>query len=128
MVEIAKGRPFYKEEGDKAWRLMPSGDYAEIAVAGDAWALADKKRGKQPIASNRGASLWDIGDGVACLERHTKMNAAQGRRRRRRWRSEEQTYELQSLMRTSYAVFCLQHKIGLTTHVRRSTRLHIKRK
>src|SRR3546814_8824455 len=75
MVEIAKGRPFYKEEGDKAWRLMPSGDYAEIAVAADAWALAVKKRGKQPIASNRGASLWDIGDGVACLELHTKMNA-----------------------------------------------------
>lgn len=78
MVEIAKGRPFYKEEGDKAYRLMPSGDYAEIAVAADAWALADKKRGKQPIASNRGASLWDIGDGVACLELHSKMNAIDG--------------------------------------------------
>src|SRR3546814_20967536 len=51
MVEIAKGSPFYKEEGDKAWRLMPSGDYTEIDVAADAWALADKKRGKQPIRS-----------------------------------------------------------------------------
>ena len=41
----------------------------------DAWRLADKKRGREPIAGNRGASLWDVGDGVACLEIHTKMNA-----------------------------------------------------
>src|SRR3546814_3964987 len=30
------------------------------------------------------------------------------------WRSEEQTSELQSLMRTSYAVFCLNKKKQLT--------------
>lgn len=75
MVEVAAGRPFYKEEGGKAYRLTPKGDYAEIVVAADAWSLADMKRGKQPIASNKGASLWDVGDGVACLELHTKMNA-----------------------------------------------------
>jgi len=75
MVAVAAGRPFFKEEGDKAYRLMPSGEYAEIPVAADAWALADRKRGSKPIASNRGASLWDVGDGVACLEFHTKMNA-----------------------------------------------------
>lgn len=75
MVAVANGRPFYKQEGEKAFRLMPDGDYAEIAVQADAWTLADKKRGKQPILSNRGASLWDVGDGVACLEFHTKMNA-----------------------------------------------------
>src|SRR3546814_10714149 len=31
-------------------------------------------------------------------------------RRRQRWRSEEHTSELQSLMRISYAVFCLKKK------------------
>src|SRR3546814_2920997 len=35
-----------------------------------------------------------------------------------RKRSEEHTSELQSLMRTSYAVFCLQQK---TTHTKRKT-------
>lgn len=75
MVQVAAGRPFYKEENNKTWRLTPSGEYAEIAVADDAWMLADKKRGKQPIAGNRSASLWDVGDGVACLEIHSKMNA-----------------------------------------------------
>ncbi|WP_428245982.1 3-hydroxyacyl-CoA dehydrogenase/enoyl-CoA hydratase family protein [Ferrovibrio sp.] len=75
MVQVANGRPFYKEENGKAYRLTPSGEYAEIVVAEGAWMLADIKRGKQPILSNKGASLWDVGDGVACLELHTKMNA-----------------------------------------------------
>ncbi len=75
IVDVADGRPLYKEEGEKAYYLTLSGDYAEIPVADDAWALADKKRGRARIAGNRGASIWDIGDGVACLEFHTKMNA-----------------------------------------------------
>lgn len=75
MVEIAAGRPFYKVEGDKAYYLTVKGAYAEIKVDADAWMLADKKRGKQPIAANKSASLWDVGDGVACLEFHSKMNA-----------------------------------------------------
>ena len=29
----------------------------------------------KPVAKNGSASLWDIGDGVACLEFHSKMNA-----------------------------------------------------
>ena len=75
MVAIANGRPFYKEEGDKALYLTVKGEYAEIPVAADAWMLADKKRGKQPVLGNRSASVWDVGDNVACLEIHTKMNA-----------------------------------------------------
>src|SRR3546814_10712864 len=34
----------------------------------------------------------------------------------RRWRSEEHTSELQSLMRISYAVFCLKKKTKHHTH------------
>ena len=37
--------------------------------------LADVKRRSKPVAKNGSASLWDIGDGVACLEFHSKMNA-----------------------------------------------------
>src|SRR3546814_2285188 len=40
---------------------------------------------------------------------------AGGRRRRARRRSEEHTSELQSLMRISYAVFCLKKKKQITT-------------
>src|SRR3546814_10094922 len=41
---------------------------------------------------------------------HRPASAAIGRRERRRFRSEEHTSELQSLMRISYAVFCLKKK------------------
>ena len=37
--------------------------------------LADVKRGNEPVTRNGSASLWDLGDGIACLEFHTKMNA-----------------------------------------------------
>lgn len=37
--------------------------------------LADIKRGSQPVAKNDSASLWDIGDGVLCLEFTSKMNS-----------------------------------------------------
>src|SRR3546814_6344650 len=39
------------------------------------------------------------------------------------WRSEEHTSELQSLMRTSYAVFCLQKKTQNQQHITAETRL-----
>src|SRR3546814_10120489 len=40
-------------------------------------------------------------------------------------RSEEHTSELQSLMRISYAVFCLKNKTNTNAHNRRSTTSHI---
>ncbi len=37
--------------------------------------LADVKRAGKPVIKNGSASVWDIGDGVLCLEFTTKMNA-----------------------------------------------------
>jgi 3-hydroxyacyl-CoA dehydrogenase len=37
--------------------------------------LSDIKRYSQPLIRNASASLWDVGDQIACLEFHTKMNA-----------------------------------------------------
>lgn len=36
--------------------------------------LSDIKSAKAPLSENSSASLWDVGDGVVCLEVHTKMN------------------------------------------------------
>lgn len=64
-------------------RRGPAGREARLTTG--AWApvrrppgvldLADVKEGASPLAGNASASLWDIGDGVACLEFHTRMNA-----------------------------------------------------
>ena len=75
LITTAAGRPLYREESERRQYLTLSGDYADIVAPDDAWRLADKKRGRQPIASNSSASLWDVGDGVACLEFHSKMNS-----------------------------------------------------
>jgi 3-hydroxyacyl-CoA dehydrogenase len=75
LLKVAEGRPLYREEGTRRQYLTLAGEYADVPVAEDAWRLADKKRGAKPIASNASASLWDVGDGVACLEFHAKMNA-----------------------------------------------------
>ncbi len=75
LLKVAAGRPLYREENGVRQCMTISGDYADIAVPEDAWALADKKRGAEPISRNSSASLWDVGDGVACLEFHSKMNS-----------------------------------------------------
>ncbi|GLQ05482.1 3-hydroxyacyl-CoA dehydrogenase/enoyl-CoA hydratase family protein [Sneathiella chinensis] len=74
-LEKVGDRPLYKEEGRDALYMTVEGEYAKVPVADGAWALADIKRGSEPVLSNKGASIWDLGDGVACLEIHTKMNS-----------------------------------------------------
>jgi 3-hydroxyacyl-CoA dehydrogenase len=51
-----------------------SGVYQPVKRAEGVLLLADLKRQSQPVLGNKSASLWDIGDGVACLEFHSKMN------------------------------------------------------
>src|SRR3546814_10848445 len=66
------------------------------------------------LASGQGA----IARRREALEKRRDTLAERDRSRRRHARSEEHTSELQSLMRISYAVFCLKkknHKIQKTT-------------
>lgn len=44
-------------------------------VRKESWSVADIKQQGKPIVSNDSASLWDVGDGVTCLEFTSKMNA-----------------------------------------------------
>ncbi|MFV3128673.1 3-hydroxyacyl-CoA dehydrogenase NAD-binding domain-containing protein [Niveispirillum sp. KHB5.9] len=75
MVKVAAGRPFYKVDGSKLLFLGTDGEYAEVKRAEGVLLLTDIKRGSKPVAKNGSASLWDIGDGVLCLEFTSKMNA-----------------------------------------------------
>ena len=73
-LETAKGRSFYRTENGKLQFMQVSGGYRDVMRPEGVLRLADIKRGTLPIARNRSASLWDIGDGVVCLEFHSKMN------------------------------------------------------
>ena len=74
-LEIAAGRPFYRTEGGQLQFLRPNGEYRDVVRPDGVLLLADIKRRQKPLAKNRSASLWDIGDGVLCLEFHSKMNS-----------------------------------------------------
>lgn len=52
-----------------------SGTYIPVEGASAVMTLTRAKRSHGIVAENPGASLIDIGDGIACIEFHTKMNA-----------------------------------------------------
>ena len=75
LASAAEKGGFYRVEGGRLQYLSTAGDYVNVERAPGVLLLADIKRAVKPITRNGSASLWDIGDGVACLEFHTKMNA-----------------------------------------------------
>ena len=67
---------FYKRDAGKLYFYDPSSkDYREVPIKPGIILLPSLKEREKEVAGNKGASLVDIGDGVACLEFHTKMNA-----------------------------------------------------
>jgi 3-hydroxyacyl-CoA dehydrogenase len=66
---------FYRTEAGRLQYRTVAGDYADVVRSDGVLLLADIKRRSKPVVRNGSASLWDIGDGVACLEFHSKMNA-----------------------------------------------------
>jgi 3-hydroxyacyl-CoA dehydrogenase len=65
-------------EAGYAWRAGPFamlGRPAQRPRRPGALRLADVKQDREPLRRNPSASLWDVGEGVVCLEFHTKMNA-----------------------------------------------------
>ncbi len=75
ILEIAAGRPFYRTENGQLQFLGLDGEYHDVIRADGVELLADIKRHRKPLAKNMSASLWDIGDGVLCLEFTNKMNS-----------------------------------------------------
>ena len=67
---------FYKKEAGKHYFYdISSKKYQEVPVEPGIILLPSLKEQGKLITENTGASLIDLGDGVACLEFHTKMNA-----------------------------------------------------
>jgi len=75
LIAKAVGRAFYRRVEGGREALGPDGQYHPVARPAGVLLLEDIKQGNKAVARNEQASLWDIGDGVLCLEFHTKMNA-----------------------------------------------------
>jgi 3-hydroxyacyl-CoA dehydrogenase len=74
--------------GKKAWYLddpqaasgrlyfdLFTNDFRHVEVSAGVWSVAVAKKSKGVVKKNSGASLVDLGDGVGCLEFHSKMNS-----------------------------------------------------
>jgi 3-hydroxyacyl-CoA dehydrogenase len=66
---------FYKVEAGKLHYFGVDGKYHPVVRAQGIMLLADIKRAAKPVFKNASAAIWDIGDGVLCLEFTSKMNA-----------------------------------------------------
>jgi 3-hydroxyacyl-CoA dehydrogenase len=75
LLERVGDGSFYRAEEGRLQHMTVGGDYADVVRPDGVLLLADVKRRSKPVIKNGSASVWDIGDGVACLEFHSKMNA-----------------------------------------------------
>ncbi|TAN71785.1 MAG: 3-hydroxyacyl-CoA dehydrogenase/enoyl-CoA hydratase family protein [Methylobacter sp.] len=71
---LASRHSLYKVDSGKRWFADLSGNYRPVRRTHGILMLADIKLQAPAVLANPSASLWDIGDGVACLEFHSKMN------------------------------------------------------
>src|SRR6202451_3164407 len=55
------------------WDLK-GGNYEPVKVSSGVWSVEVAKKSNGVVKKNSGASLVDLGDGVACIEFHSKMN------------------------------------------------------
>jgi 3-hydroxyacyl-CoA dehydrogenase len=65
-VEAASGKAYFD---------LASGHLKPVEVPAGVWSVAVAKKSHGVVKKNSGASLVDLGDGVGCIEFHSKMNA-----------------------------------------------------
>ncbi len=77
---LASGKKSWYEDDPKApsgrkyWDLA-TGNWQPVGVPAGVWSVEVAKKSNGVVKKNSGASLIDLGDGVGCIEFHSKMNA-----------------------------------------------------
>ena len=67
-----------KTPSGRAFWQMQGGLYASVEVPTGVWSVTVAKKSNGVVKKNSGASLIDLGDGVGCIEFHSKMNSLGG--------------------------------------------------
>lgn len=62
----------------RAYFDLTTAAYQPVLVPAGVWSVGVAKKSNGVVKKNAGASLVDLGDGVACIEFHSKMNAMGG--------------------------------------------------
>jgi 3-hydroxyacyl-CoA dehydrogenase len=66
---------FYKSENGKRFCFDPASKSYQVMPGADEFVILENYRQAKPVYQNPECTLHDIGDGVLCLEFHSKMNA-----------------------------------------------------
>lgn len=74
LEKVGDGTFFRIQEGRREYFDL-DGSYKPVIRREGQMLLSDIKLTQKPIAKNASAALWDIGDGVVCLEFISKMNS-----------------------------------------------------
>ena len=74
ILEQVGDETFYRVENGKQQYFGTDGQYHDVVRPEGVLLLRDVKLTSEPIAKNASAKLWDIGDGVLCFEKTSKMN------------------------------------------------------
>lgn len=62
----------------RAYFNLQTGDSSPVIEAAGVWSVEVAKKSNGVVKKNSGASLVDLGDGVGCIEFHSKMNTIGG--------------------------------------------------
>jgi 3-hydroxyacyl-CoA dehydrogenase len=76
---LASGKKTWYEDdpraaSGRAYFDLASANYKPVTVPTGVWSVAAAKKSNGVVKKNSGASLVDLGDGVGCIEFHSKMN------------------------------------------------------
>ena len=75
VIAEARGKKLYDVQNGARQQFSIGGKYAPVPVPSGSLMLEDLKlRGAKPVKKNASAQVWDLGDGVACLELTSKQN------------------------------------------------------
>jgi 3-hydroxyacyl-CoA dehydrogenase len=78
----AGSKTWYKDDpaspSGRAYFDLRTGKYEPVPAAEGVWSVSVAKKSHGVVKKNAGASLIDLGDGIGCIEFHTKMNALGG--------------------------------------------------
>ncbi|MEQ8766605.1 MAG: 3-hydroxyacyl-CoA dehydrogenase NAD-binding domain-containing protein [Planctomycetota bacterium] len=75
LMALGHGGSFYLEDGPQTAVLTPTGERVPFTLPEGVIVLDQLKKQEREIKRNAGASLIDLGDGIACFEFHSKMNS-----------------------------------------------------
>ncbi|MGH1404057.1 MAG: 3-hydroxyacyl-CoA dehydrogenase NAD-binding domain-containing protein [Alphaproteobacteria bacterium] len=74
ILEKVGAGTFYRIENGKRQYFGTDGQYHDVMRPDGVLLLRDVKRTSVPVLKNGSANVWDIGDGVLCFEKTSKMN------------------------------------------------------